>query len=232
MSLCQQLVIFEWEPNLRILWQFFVVLLLWLSPAYSQTGAIYDQSCRDLVKAMEQYYADREDADQLSVVWQDPFRTMLQDFMSELTGDAYLRIAGPLRANFQSRCLQSAEARSDETITVRSVLSDIMVLNKLDRSAPDWGLREIPTIDFHIHSMADWDEAFKTIPEEHRGNVYNDFFRTAFTRYMEQYKIETMADFDAASNVPVLLTFEGGGSSQPVGPIIDRLAAEVGLQLK
>ncbi|WP_371229164.1 hypothetical protein [Roseovarius sp. 2305UL8-3] len=213
---------------------FIAAVILWQNAANAQTSAMYDQSCRDLVKAMEEYYADRDDANLLAVVANDPASTLLDDFMSGLNGDVLIRVRIALEGDFISACALNGGVSSVVPNTVGGHLETIVKTYGFDRSAPDWGLPNVPMLDFKIHTVEDWLRYFQSLPKDVTLYRHNDFALIALTKYIQKYDIQTTEERAIAYDLIRLMSFyeTEEEESQPLAVLLDRVAREEGLRLK
>lgn len=217
---------------MRSLWKIGLALAFLTGPSTAQSDADHDKPCLQFYQDMQAYYDQYEGQDDTQATEDDPARRVVNAFLSDLEGDARLRIYTPFENAFLSSCVQSEKARRDKTITVGSALADVMKLYALDRSAPRWGLIEIPKLDVHLHSMKDFTDAVAKLSHDEFRNPMNDPFLLAMKKYFQKYDLVTKEDYDAAGRVAIGLSYEASVDDTPLASILDRLAAEEGLRLK
>ncbi len=213
-------------------WKIGLVLAILTGPSIAQSYADHDKPCLQLYQDMQTYYEEHEGQDDTPDTENDPARRVVNAFLSDLQGDARLRIYTPFEYAFLSACVQSEESRNDETITVGLALGKVMTLYSLDRSAPLSGLIEIPKLDVHQHSMKDFSDAVAQLSHDEFRNPMNDPLLLAMKKYFQKYHLVTKEDYDAAGRVAISLSYEASSDDEPLAPILDRLAAHEGLRLR
>ncbi|MFN3210370.1 MAG: hypothetical protein ACE369_15460 [Roseovarius sp.] len=208
----------------------FLACLFSTGATHAQSEAQYQKSCLTLVQEMEQYYEGRDVRGDFDTTAGDPASLIVNDFLSELEGDMYLRVASPFEQAFTRTCLQSEDARQDETITVATAIAEVMDIYGLDRAAPRWGLVEIPELDVYVHSAKDIQQAIDQLSADAFRNPMNDPLLLALIRYFRKYDLGTREAQEAAGRIAIGLSYEA--SDKPMAIVLDRIAAEEGLRLK
>ncbi len=215
--------------------KFSLALALTLSIAANGAQALSDdlagKSCKSLEAEMMQFFADNEGGDFRELASGSPISNVVNAAFEGLDERSQARIKGPLVQRFVPFCMRPADYELPKDITVGMALDRAVSLLELDQSAPDWGLPELPELDFATDSCFAFRDANAELSQTARLNPVNDLFRVEVGRFMGLYDLTT-PEAQAKSNMAIqMMAFEGAAlETEACEAVMARLFAEQGLE--
>lgn len=165
----------------------------------------------------------------------NPITHILDEYMSELKLSKfnYYRIRMPLRSFLKDACASfdiGAKSESLSNVPVHEVLDQAVLTYGLDRSLSDWGLIELPEVDFNEQTVR---EVISKIGEADRialPDHANNIVAPAIAIFSEGFDLVTQRDFEQFHKLLpelfYLIDTENISLDVPAGDILHRLAEE------
>lgn len=131
----------------------------------------------------------------------NPITHVLDEYMSELQLDRfnYYRIRLPLRSFLQDACASfdnDVNSKNFSDISIHEMLDQAVSIYGLDRSLSEWGLIELPEIDFNEQTVR---EVLKNIGEADQIAIpdhANNIVAPAIAIFSENFDLVTQRDFE------------------------------------
>ncbi len=213
-------------------------LALWAGAVHAQAVSFDDKLCKELQTETEQFLTRYEDKDYHLFDVDSPMMIIIDAALTGLDDDAKLRIRFPLADDFSYGCVRPTEELLaslkerglPENLTAGQLIDFLLNIAKLDRSAPRWGLTDIPELDI---SKLTIEEFYGLLSNEARGTLaYNSIYAITLRKYWSAYDLSTPESRKKARRVMASWSFETGHPNEILKNHLDRLAAEQGLKLK
>lgn len=163
----------------------------------------------------------------------NPIIQIITDVTADLDDLPRARIRTPLMSAFASPCMMPEQFDLSPETTVDEAIDFVLNAYGLDRTLPEWGLVELPEVDFETQSCLDIAVATSELPDEVVFNPFNDLFRAYVDLFWEDYDLSATDAREKQANAINMMMFEEQAmSSGPCAELMARLAENQGLQKK
>lgn len=211
--------------------------------ALAQQPTKYDDTlCSDL-RTQALHYLDPEPLKDFQLYdTQSPMMVPIDAAMEGLDGEAYARIRAPLIDLVMSACINPntytkrilKDHGLQDNPTFGQAMTAILDFLELNPSKPNWGLVELPHMDFSKMTMDEVMLSFENLPVAFlNGNPVNNIWAYKFRKYWSRYDLSTQGSVDKVHKIMASLSFGIEDSeTETMKNILDRLADAEGLERK
>lgn len=211
----------------------FAGLFFWSNTVNALPSDLNEKTCQALKSEMMQFFADNEGGNFQDLAPGNPISKVLDAAMDGLGKLEKDRIHGPLVQGFVPTCMEPTEYGLPEDVTVGDALRRAITELELDTTAPNWGLLELPELDFEKDSCMAFINMMDDLPEDELLDPTNNLFKVMTDRFYSRYDLSTPEAQQKAQTARSLLAFESQAmENEPCGALFTRLFAEVGLEPK